>query len=193
MALSPEFTEFYSSWMAKARSYSASDAKQCFDKFFTLYVLFNRLYAEATFRLARNEQIRLANRDRFPDAQAAKEYLLQYLGARNLLQALNANDVSVCALGSLRRHLREGNFALKLDMVTGAQRPTEDAGLLQRLESANQNTQAGAILEAIYAVRCNLFHGHKGYNPVQIELLQPMIDILEMIIENTYKKLQSDN
>jgi hypothetical protein len=76
MALSFEFTEFVRNWERKANEYDTSDLGNCFDKFFTLYVAFNRIYAEATFTLARNGKIQLNNDRPFPDKKAATAYFL---------------------------------------------------------------------------------------------------------------------
>jgi hypothetical protein len=59
MALSPELATFCRNWLTKAEAYSSEEIGGAFDQFFRLYVAFNRLYAEATFRLARRGQVRL--------------------------------------------------------------------------------------------------------------------------------------
>ena len=73
--------------------------------------------------------------------------------------------------------------------VTGNRRPAEDAKLLTELESRDTNEKATAILDTIYQVRCNMFHGHKGFQGVQRGLLQPMIVLLETVINVTEQKL----
>jgi hypothetical protein len=49
-----------------------------------------------------------------------------------------------------------------------------------------------AITDILYSIRCNTFHGQKGYNDNQIELLQPVCILLEKIIELLFLKLRSD-
>ena len=176
MALSLELDQFCRSWQTKA-SACGDDLHGCFDKFFTLYVVFNRLYAEATFRLARHGCVNL--RDRFPDAQGAQDYLLQYCGATRLTTAWQSDPIKANALTEIAAHLREGRFALKLDMITGAPRPDADRELLAAMESRGRNRRAKAYLEALYAIRCNMFHGHKGFAPIQIKLLRPALVLLE--------------
>ena len=53
---------------------------------------FNRLYAEATYRLARRGQVKL--RERFPDSQAAQDYVVQFCGAEMLIGAWEDNPPS---------------------------------------------------------------------------------------------------
>jgi len=70
--LNSEFTEFYRRWKEKAEGYRDENLKDVFDKFFTLYVLYNRLYAEVTFQMAKDNLINLTDRNNFPDKKAAK-------------------------------------------------------------------------------------------------------------------------
>ena len=38
-----------------------------------------------------------------------------------------------------------------------------------------------------------MFHGHKGFNKVQIDILKPTIIILDRIIKALYEKLSTDD
>lgn len=175
--------------MAKARRHDHQGLQHSFDRFFTLYIVFNHLYAEATFQLANRGRVRIHNRNRFPDAEAAQEYVVQFLGADRLLKQLNDDPDAQAALAALRVQVCNGAFNLKLNMVTGDAQPDEDADLCRRLTGNNRNEQAAAILETLYTVRCNMFHGRKGFNPIQRALLDPLNVILERIIEILYLAL----
>jgi hypothetical protein len=48
------------------------------------------------------------------------------------------------------------------------------------------------ILEVIYKVRCNLFHGSKLFEPSQKEILIPLNLLLKGIIEKIYEKLTEE-
>ncbi len=85
MALSPDLRNFCSNWRAKATAYSTDELAGAFDRFFTSYVAFNRLYAEATYRLAQRGRVNL--HERFPDSQAAQEYVVQFCTAETLTRA----------------------------------------------------------------------------------------------------------
>ncbi len=167
MTVSPELAMFCRNWRVKAQAYPVEEVAGAFDQFFTLYVAFNRLYAEATFRLARRGQLALTLRDRFPDSKAAQEYVLQFCGARALTRSWEGNPDIVEALRQIAEHLRQGTFALKLDMMTGERMPEADRELLAALESRGKGRRAKAALEVLYAIRCNMFHGHKGFEPIQ--------------------------
>jgi hypothetical protein len=190
----------YQRWLQKARRLDATKVATCFDKFYTLFVAFNMLYVEATFLLAQRDQgfgadltRRMQNNQGFPDAEGATSYLVRYLGARAITQIIDADPTTVQALRTIRDHIRDRNFHIKLHPVTGDIRDDEDDQLLTRLESANSNTRASAILETIYSVRCNVFHGRKDFDPVQLDLLQPVITILEKIMKATVDKLPDLN
>lgn len=189
MALPNELRNFCDSWRTKARAYCSDDLIGAFDRFFTSYVAFNRLYAEATYRLARRGEIKL--KERFPDAQAAQDYVVQFCGAGILTSAWEDNPPS--ALDKIAEHLREGKFALKLDPMTGERRPNKDQALAAALESRSRNKRAKAALEALYAIRCNMFHGQKGFDFAQLELLRPAILLLEKTVEVLYRRLDESD
>lgn len=190
--LSSEFQYFYKSWLQKADQYGDADLKQCFDKFFTLFVVYNRLYAEATFTLARKGRINLANRSSFPDSKAAKYYVQQYLGSANLLSKLEDNDESKQAIETIGNLIEDRIFNIKLDMMTGSSQREADLKLLESLNSTNKLQRAHAILDIIYSIRCNMFHGHKGFTEIQVDILRPTIVILENIIKALYGKLSTE-
>jgi hypothetical protein len=191
MAVSLELATFCGDWRAKANEYD-DDLRGAFDKFFTLYVVFNRLYAEATFRLARRGQVKIG-KDRFPDSKGSQEYVLQFCKATRLVDAWRKHPRVNEALQQIAGHLRAGQFALKLDIATGVRILASDQELLKAMESRSRNKQAKAGLEALYAIRCNMFHGHKGFNPIQLELLRPAIVLLETTIEVLQQALDEDN
>lgn len=190
MALSPELETFVQNWRDKAHAYPDEDIRGAFDRFFTSYVAFNRLYAEAAFRLARRGQVKL--RDRFPDSQAAQEYVVQYCGAVTLTQSWERAPATAAAISQISEHLRERRFALKLDMVTGERNRDADLKLLNGLESRSKNRRAQSVLEALYAIRCNMFHGHKDFQPIQLQLLKPAIVVLESTINVLHQTLSLD-
>ena len=191
MPVSQEFLDFVSSWQHKAEEYNANDMRSCFDKFFTLYVVFNRIYAEATFSLARRCQVKI--KTSFPDSKAATDYILQFVGANHFVSRIMEDDNSAAALKEITQLIQDERFYIKLDMVTGNRQQHHDAELLTNLESNNIATKAKAILETIYSVRCNMFHGHKGFDEVQIEILRPIIVLLKKTITITLDKLQRND
>jgi hypothetical protein len=189
MALSTELTTFCQKWRTKAQLYSG-DLAGAFDRFFTLYVVFNRLYAEATFRLARSGQVRLNKR--FPDAEGAQEYVLRFCGAEALIRGWEDDPDTDAARHQIADHLRTGRFALKLELKTGNPDREADRKILADLESCDGELRAKAVLKALYSIRCNMFHGHKGFEPIQLALLRPAILVLERTIDVLTQALDRD-
>ena len=192
MALSPEFGDFYRRWMEKADRHGRDNLSDYFDKYFSLFVAFNRLYAEATFILARKGEPRLARRTSFPDAEAAKTYVLKYIGSKYFLEKLERNQEARPALETLKGLISNHRFNIKLNMVTGERQPEKDQELLKKLKSQGFNQKAEAVLDLLYSVRCNMFHGHKGFQEVQVELLKPASCVLKATNEILYEKLSTD-
>jgi hypothetical protein len=137
-------------------------------------------------------EVKVTLRNRFPDSQASQEYVVQFVTARRLTEAWDADPAVRGAIEGIASHLREYRFYLKLDMVTGDRRPDADTDLLARLESKGRNRRALAGLEALYAIRCNMFHAHKGFEPVQLGLLRPAVVLLESTIEQLERSLSED-
>lgn len=203
--LSAEFSDFYRSWNRKAEEYGTQELRQCFDKFFTLFVIYNRLYAEATFLLTRRGIIILGRRsssgrsvlpgrrNTFPDSLAAKNYVRQYLGSENLMSQLESDTQSNEAINTIIYLIETEQFYIKLDMVSGSRQRQEDLRLLDSLRSTDKAVKVRAILDFIYSIRCNMFHGHKGFNEIQVEILRPAIIILQKIVRLLYEKLSYDD
>ena len=117
---------------------------------------------------------------------------LQFCGAEALIRAWDGEPNTMAALRQIADHLREGRFALKPDMMTGERKPDADSELLGAWESRSRNRRAHAVLEALYAIRCNMFHGHKGFDPMQLELLRPAVLLLESTIDVLLGILEAD-
>jgi hypothetical protein len=183
VSLNFELRNFIENWLTKADKIYLSSLETYFDKFFTLYVVYNRLYAEATFSLARMGRVDMANKDHFPDVEAATNYILQFLSARYFVSQIIEDKKSDIALKEIVQLIRDESFYIKLDMVTGNKQRNSDLELLEELESENKATKGKAILETIYSIRCNMFHGHKGFEPVQAQILSPVIVLLRKIID----------
>lgn len=94
------------------------------------------------------------------------------------------------AIPEIAEHLREHRYALKLNPVTGGRRPARDRALAKALESHERDRRARGVLEALYAVRCNMFHGRKAFEALQLPLLRPAISLLESTVETLYNELE---
>ena len=186
--LSGEIERFVVQWIERSRQYTDTDIDGCYDKFFTLFVVFNRLYAEATFELARQGSITLQPNRPLPDKKGATEYTLEAIGLRRFEDLYRYHLVGPVEI--ITGLIDEERFFIRLSSPNGDRQPEKDRALLQELRSTGK-TRALAILEVIYKVRCNLFHGHKSFQPVQTELLKPVNCILGHVINSLHQRLQT--
>ncbi len=190
--ISQELHDFCERWFEKAQWYQGQSIQDCFDKFFTLFIVYNRLYAELTLSWARTGRIKLSGRNpSLPDAKAAKKYVHKYLGTYHIWSNLQ-NDVCQQAISKIRKLLENQVFVIKLDRLRGDPRREEDRKLLEDLRSESQDRKVRALLDIIYSVRCNMFHGHKGFNSVQTEILVPVTILLGKLAVLLYERLSSD-
>jgi hypothetical protein len=188
--LNREFQDFVNNWREKAATYG-HNLRGEFDRFFTLFVIYNRLYAEATFELVRQpgSGVTLDPNRSFPDGRAARVYVGQYLGSANVIDVMEGDPVCANAIQSIITFLDEGRFFIKLHRVNGTRQPAEDQKLLRKLRSHSKNQRAEAVLDFVYSVRCNLFHGHKSFRSVQLEVMRPANALLVALIEMLFERL----
>ena len=194
MTLNSDFKVLCNRWQEKAKKYNNNDINQLYDKFFTLYVVYNMLYSEAAAYLHRkaieeNRQEYKLDGDNFPDKNAATKYVLDLLTSTGLMQSLESISTTKQAIDKLK--LVIPNFSICSDPIFGKSQPEKDDKLISNLNSSSTDENARAILHLIYQVRCNMFHGRKGVDSVQKELLIPLTVLLEKIIAELYQKLDS--
>ena len=214
--MNEDFKALFRRWLDKAKSYdyNADNTEEILDKFFSFYVLYNALYVETTLhlnrraeRLGRNEY-NLQNGD-FPDRNAATKYVLQFMTSRSLMESLIADQSTKQAIEQIDQLIdidEQGfkGFWICLNPVSGdprysdnppnpdEPRYSEDRELIMKLKSSATDMRAGGILQLIYEVRNNLFHGRKNINSKQKELLIPLIVLLEKITEKLFRKLDNN-
>lgn len=181
---------FCESWLKKAEAYNLEELSDCFDAFFTLYVAYNRLYVEVTFQLVNKGIIKIDTSDgKFPDTNAATRFLLKAIDVEEIMAKINSNNNMKHAVSELIRLIHEERFHITLKPNGDAHRD-KDLVLLKNLNSVKESKRMGAILEIIYLIRCNLFHGHKGYELTQRELLKPACIILNFLTEEILAMLK---
>jgi len=200
--ISPELIDFYQRWLQKAEIYQNQNLQECFDKFFTLYVAYNRLYIELALSCAKRGVWRWSY---ISDGLAAKSNVQSYLGNLYIVKALENDNACTQALSSVIDLLERKIFTIKWDVLHRArkyikQKPNriirdnkeDDSFLLEGLRSEKADRKVGAILDLIYSIRCNMFHGQKGYNDEQIQILSPVTTLLIKIMDLLYEKMSRD-
>jgi hypothetical protein len=117
--LSSEMQHFYEEWLGKADSYPGDSLHDYYNKAFSLFAVYNRLYCEATFTLARARTVTLSGGKPFPDSRGAKEYGPQFVGFEALLKELEDDAACNAAIESLKTLIEEKRFNIKLSMPFG--------------------------------------------------------------------------
>jgi hypothetical protein len=113
--MNPQLQEFCQRWIDKSNNIDGNDLRDLFDKFFSLYVAYNRLYVEATHILNNRGNFNIDANDSFPDKNAATSYVLQYFGCRRLKNTLEEDDDYTHHLNSLKNILRNNISSVRLN------------------------------------------------------------------------------
>lgn len=177
------FTIFYESWLNKAHGYSENSTAEIFDKFISLFIIYNFEYNQIA-RLLRLQGEHIYNR--YDDRKAATDWVISFIGAQNIADLLDEQSLSE-EVGKIIEIIENERFYIKLNW--GERQRNQDLKILNRLQSSNSNDKAKGILEVIYYVRCNLFHGHKEFIGEQRQLLIPLCRILEKLVEMIRERL----
>jgi hypothetical protein len=184
--MTPQLQQFYFNWLAKADNYNENTLANHFDKFSSLYVIFNALYMNVM-----EELTILGNHipKEFKDKKAATDYVIQYLKSQYYIDMLLNSQESIDDLNSICNIISDEKFHIILNW--GNHQRNLDLELLGKLTSNSNNEKGKAILSLFYHIRCNLFHGHKGFEEPQKELLIPVNRLLRKTIEITFQKLDA--
>ena len=204
---------FCASWLRKARSYErpfpkrlireerrtaganhseeADAISRSFDRFTSLFVVFNRIYTEAGKLLIRRGQVQPNPRKPYAplaDRISATSHILTFYGEAGLRDEISANDKCRAAVDNFVRLIREGRFYLHENYVTGVPDVAED----MRLADEAGAYRPRAILSLIYQARCNSVHGEKDFDEGQRELLDSMSVTLEFVVRKTLARLKEE-
>lgn len=191
LIMEKQLEEFSQRWINKADNIQGEDMNVLFDKFFSLYIVYNKLYTEVTHTLSNEGKINLNNGGSFPDQNAATSYVIQYLGCNNLRERIEGEENMTNNFEALEMILEHHLFNICLNPVTGHPNHRKDRELLAKIRSNSCNEKFTSILEFIYQVRCNMFHGRKGYEPVQEIVLQPVVQILDKVVKVLFASMKN--
>ena len=175
--------DFYNNWTAKVAGIAGQDLSSIYDKYITSFVIYNNLYNQVPDKLIASGQ---SVPSRIFDNKAATILVVQFLGSVNILTRLteNNNDTDISAIVSL---IDQETFYIKIK--NGQRQRNEDLKILADLKSSNLDKKATAVLQVIYYVRCNMFHGQKDFQEYQRLLVEPLINILTTINKQLFDEL----
>lgn len=192
------FDEFYNSWWNdKCLNYKNEKLSDYYDIFFSRFVTFNSLYNTIVFtkenvgllKRKYNKKKKLIERG---DKEKAVTLMSKELSDSELDKLFRTNEF-ICSIDVLVDILENTKFVIT--HKAGQQVPSDDLLILAKLKSIKNRERFLGILELLYNIRCNLFHGSKGYEHNQIILLKPINEILLHIVPllyDSFKKL-TDN
>ncbi len=161
-----------------------------FDRFISLYVVFNRVYTEVGKVMVSRGQARRP-REKYaplPDKKSATIYVVNYYGEARLRNKIQNSELCRNAVDELARLIQEHHFYLHENYETGM--PDIDRDEELALQAANYEPRA--ILQLIYQARCNLFHGAKAFEERQRVLLDNMSIILKFVTSEVLGVLIQD-
>jgi len=153
-------SKFIDRWNIKRNRYGTATLEDCFDRFFTSYVIYNFLYGWIT----RSEGYNFKK-----DYHMATKVPKKYLGE----DILFGNQILQQETATIAKLLRSKQFTLK--------NSKEDEKILEKIESKDPAQWSIAMMQAVYIVRCNTFHGEKGFERNQLNILKPSIVIIENV------------
>ncbi|HCH4004126.1 TPA: hypothetical protein NKV74_003512 [Vibrio parahaemolyticus] len=194
------FRDFCESWLRKSNGYKTGRLADPFDEFFTLFVVYNRIYVEIGKVLIRSHHRSVAQFLRqpryarhvnnvhlpvrpLPDKTSAVRLASVYLRSNNI----DAHIFAECEddIAYLVSAIELGGFYFNYDYENEAPDLNRDTQLATRARGG----QIEAVLELIYLARCNMFHGTKEFQDVQRQLLESMSNILRCISTQVLPRL----
>lgn len=179
------FRDFYYNWTAKAEGITNNDLSSIYDKYMTLFVIFNNLYNQIPDKLI-TLGINVPNK--IYDNKVATKMVIKFLSADDFLNEISNNNLTE-NVNSIIQLIQNETFHIKLNH--GQYDRNEDLKILSELQSSNNVKKAIAILKVLYYVRCNIFHGSKDFQEYQRILVEPLIEILEKLNPLIYNRLNS--
>lgn len=175
------FSIFYDSWWVnKCLKYDGEQLAHHYDLFFSRFVTYNNLY---------NSIVSVRN----------------YLGPKRIKTLGDERKAIDCmaahfSTAELNMLFEKPNFIqLRSNLIKmideqfvithkdGKQSPKADSGIQVKLMHTDKRKIIYGLLEVLYNVRCNMFHGSKGYHDSQIGLLKVLNEFLFEIVTILYR------
>ncbi|HOY16963.1 MAG TPA: hypothetical protein PLC89_06720 [Haliscomenobacter sp.] len=188
-----QFTQFYERWNEKCKDYKDERLSDFYDLFFSRFVTYNALYNVIVLnkekmgileKKKKNGQIV----DRGDKEKAVNCMVNELSRGNSQLLKFFAETEIVFNIKKLEEMLDEKGFGVSFR--GGEHSPKEDKKILDNLKSSNLKRRMEGVLTFLYQVRCNLFHGAKGYENQQVQVLKTLNVILEKIVEILFERFQ---
>lgn len=167
---------FCERWIDKADAYRSNNLEDLFDRFFTLFVAYNRFYSAAA-ELHRSGMEPRQAQFLQGDRKEATTIMARLIRQSRFDGAMTDPTIAT-ACQTIATLLQERRFFLH--SIRGTKEP--DLARDAKLADGLSKYSLLSVLECLYQIRCNIFHGEKEFAPRQSELLAPAITLLEAIV-----------
>jgi len=183
------YNEFYNSWWTdKCLNYKGDKLSDYYDVFFSRFVTFNSLYNTIIYtkeslgilRKKTDKKQRIIERG---DKEKAITEMSKELSDVQL-DILFIKPEIIESVVNLIEIIESNRFVIT--HKAGQQFRDGDLLILAKLKHTDKKKRYLGILELLYNVRCNMFHGSKGYEHDQIELLKPINVLIYYIVQSLY-------
>jgi hypothetical protein len=171
--MTPILKDNYQRWLKKSKKYNGHSLANYFDEFFTLFVAYNILYGEVWRRSYGAKWVK--------DKKAATTDVVKFLSDSYVLLTLSEPRMKE-HIDEIISQLAENFYVIDSE---------SDRKLIESIQSGEKNRFGKAVLELLYGIRCNMFHGKKGFEQDQTEILIPAIKVLRKINEILFIKLDA--
>jgi hypothetical protein len=210
-----DIRDFYQGWMQKVSALDLQHgSRRSFEKFIHLYIIYNALYCRATtclkyyqiqqnkkkemdFNEGRTRKFQPKSISFDPDEKTQAVYnVIKFFDIEerpcgekliDFLYQENTEDIESI------KNFNHGFYIYSLRKYGLKKAKENSLKLEEKLTSQLTKEQAEGILELIYHVRCNLFHGEKMFNPRQEDFLMPIVKILHSTVQELYIRLNDSN
>ena len=184
--MTQETKDYIETWTKKISYYIGDDLGTLFDKYTALFTLYNRLYNESFKKMRDNNQL---SKTRYSDFEKATKLVVEFNSANAIIDRLKERD-NFCDVATIADLIKKDIFHINL--ADGTSQKDIDLELMQNLENNEPSIKAQAAVSTIYNVRCNMQHGEKHFEEHQRMLLEPLIRILDTIVELQIEKLTNE-
>jgi len=180
----PETKEFIENWELKLSQFKNHNdqLRELYDRFMTLFTIFNRYYNEAFYQLKEEKKLK---KSRYSDYEKATTIVLEFLDADSLSFNFTKNQKEIDNICMLIE-----NRVFHINLADGEPREATDKQLLENLRSTAQDVKVKAVLSVIYNVRCNIVHGYKDFEEYQRLIVEPLITLIESVLELFKKEFE---
>lgn len=168
---------FCERWINKADAYRSDGIEDLFDRFFTLFVAYNRFYSAAAelYRATLDPRHAMMLQG---DRREATTVMARLISQLRFTDVVNETPAIAAACQAIADLLENHHFFLHT--FRGTNEPDLDRD--SKLADGLRRHSLLSVLECLYQIRCNIFHREKEFAPRQAELLIPALTLLETIV-----------